>query len=142
MRHLSRPDNCQLLTVNCRRWRHGFALIEICLSMLFILALVVILLTASGTYITSRKSNLQTSAIKIASRETETLRNTEFTSLPVTGPISDPDLSKLPSGNASRTISDYDVDGKIKLVTIQVNWIENSVSREIKIDTLISENGL
>ena len=130
--------------VNCQLSKPGFALVEILLALIFILVIIAILFSASGTFTTSRSSNLQSIAAKIASREIETLRNTSFDSLPGSGSISDPDLSKLPSGTASRTILDYGspADPKIKQVTIQVNWTSNGAPRDIKMDTLISENGL
>lgn len=149
---LRRTVNCQLSTacppkpwrrrVNSRRWRRGFTLIEIALSLLFILALVTILLTASGTFRTTRKGNLQGIATKIASRQIESLRNTAFASLPVSGNFSDPDLSKLPNSSASQTLDDYEASTKIKLVKIQVNWTESGATQNIKLETLISENGL
>ena len=130
--------------------RSGFTLIEIALSLVFILAMIVILLTASGTFRTTRKGNLQGVATKIASRQVENLRNTAFASLPncpsPTGcsitSAEEPDLSKLPSGSATKTLDDYEASTKIKQVLIKVNWTENAAPQEIKIETLISENGL
>ncbi|OGD58942.1 hypothetical protein A3I57_02975 [Candidatus Beckwithbacteria bacterium RIFCSPLOWO2_02_FULL_47_23] len=130
--------------------RSGFTLIEIALSLVFILAMIVILLTASGTFRTTRKGNLQGVATKIASRQIENLRNTAFASLPncpsPTGcsitSAEEPDLSKLPSGSATKTLDDYEASTKIKQVLIKVNWTENAAPQEIKIETLISENGL
>jgi len=130
--------------------RSGFTLIEIALSLVFILAMIVILLTASGTFRTTRKGNLQGVATKIASRQIENLRNTAFASLPncpsPTGcsitSAEEPDLSKLPSGSATKTLDDYEASTKIKQVLIKVNWTENTAPQEIKIETLISENGL
>ena len=155
MPHASRTINKKRLTSNSKEfsqfsilnsqfYKRGFTLIEILLALIFILVIIAILFSASGTFTTSRSSNLQSIAAKIASREIETLRNTSFDSLPSSGPISDSDLSKLPSGTASRTILDYGspADPKIKQVSIQVNWTFNGAPREIKMDTLISENGL
>ena len=130
--------------------RSGFTLIEIALSLVFILAMIVILLTASGTFRTTRKGNLQGVATKIASRQIENLRNTAFASLPncpsPTGcsitSAEEPDLSKLTSGSATKTLDDYEASTKIKQVLIKVNWTENAAPQEIKIETLISENGL
>ena len=135
---------------NCQLSKPGFTLIEIALSLVFILAMIVILLTASGTFRTTRKGNLQGVATKIASRQIENLRNTAFASLPncpsPTGcsitSAEEPDLSKLPSGSATKTLDDYEASTKIKQVLIKVNWTENTAPQEIKIETLISENGL
>ena len=130
------------ITVNRRLWRQGFTLIEILLYLLLVLAMVTILFSASGTYITSRRSNLQSVAAKIASRDIETLRKSDFASLPGTGSFSDPDLSKLPSSTANRTITDYEGDSDIKKVEILIAWTEKGVAQQLKMDTLISKNGL
>ncbi|OGE04309.1 hypothetical protein A3I53_00960 [Candidatus Curtissbacteria bacterium RIFCSPLOWO2_02_FULL_40_13b] len=130
--------------------KRGFTLVEILLSIFLILAIVSILFATSGTFVSSRKSSLQGVATKIASREIENLRNTAFASLPncpsPTGcnitVAEEPDLSKLPSSSATKTIDDYESSNKIKLVTINVNWTENAATQNIKLETLISENGL
>lgn len=124
--------------------QNGFSYIEVVLSLFLVLAMLTILFTSSGTLWTRRKSNLQSIAAKIASREIESLRNTDFASLPSTGSLSDPDLAKLPTGAATRTVSNYGSppDPTIKLITINVTWTERDISQEISLDTLISENGL
>lgn len=122
--------------------KHGFTLIEILLLLVFILALVAILFSTSGTFAVSRSSNLQGIATKIASREVENLRKTDFAALPSTGSISDSDLSKLPQGSATRTVTDYQGNTKIKQVTIEVDWVDKGVPKNVKVETLIAENGL
>ena len=133
-----------------KQFNSGFALIEILLALILILVIIAILFSASGTFLTTRRSNLQTIAAKIASCEIEQLRNTAFASI-ATGTdvdISTPcnqDISKLPAPkSAKRTITDYGspADPDIKQVNIRVTWTENNASREIKMETLIAENGL
>lgn len=145
-KHLTRnilEKNRQLSVVNCQLCpKRGFTLIEIVLSLFLILAIVSILFSASGTYIHSRRSNLRAIATKIASKQIETLRNTNFASLPPSGSFFDPDLNQLPSGSAIRTVADYQSSTKIKQVTTQVSWIESNVSEQIVLETLISEHGL
>ncbi len=152
MPSLSRTNNKKLLNRNSQKKfpvpsfqfqvLGGFSLIEIVLTIFLVLALLSILFTASSTVIHSRNSSLQNTAAKIATREIENLRNTAYVSLPSSGSISDPDLQKLPSGSATRTISDYQSSTKIKQVTITVNWKEKEVPRQLVMETLISENGL
>jgi len=99
---------------------------------------------------TSRRSNLQSIAAKIASCEIEQLRNASFSSISIgtnidlTAPCNQ-DVSRLPTPkSAKRTVANYGspADPKIKQVTIQVNWTDSGVPKELKMDTLISENGL
>lgn len=121
--------------------RNGFSLIEVVLSLFVTLALITILLTATATLRTSRNSNLQVTATQIASRQIENLRNTAYGSLPTgTTPFSDANLTKLPNSTATQTFSDYGT--KIKQVTLQVSWQESGINKNIKIDTLIYENGI
>jgi len=120
----------------------GFSLIEIVLALFLVMALLSILFTSTGTYIHSRNSNLQSIAAKIASREIENLRNTDFGSLPGTSSFSDSDLTKLPSGTTNRTVSNYQSDVDIKQITVIIGWTEKGVAKQLVMDTLISRNGL
>ena len=137
------------LIVSCRRLRPGFSYVEILLSLSLILALVAILLTTSATYIHSRRTNLQTIATKMASCEIERLRKLAFASLPAngTGAIDascTANLSKLPAGTTTRLVADFGspANPKIKQITVAVNWTEKGNAQQIKLETLISENGL
>src|SRR3972149_10666271 len=138
----------QLLVVSCRRWRPGFSYVEILLSMFLILALIAILLTTSTVYIHSRRTNLQTMATKMASCEIERLRKLNFTSvstLPPSGTFDascTTDLSKLPAGTTLRLVADFGSNPKIKQITTAVSWTEKGLAQQIKLETLISENGL
>ena len=120
----------------------GFTLIEIVISLFIIIAIITILLTTSSVQLASRGSNLQGVAVKIASRQIETLRKTDFSLLPQSGPFADPDLAKLPQSSAQRTIGDYQSDEDIKVVTIQVTWVVGGAAKETKLETLIYKNGL
>ena len=149
MSRASRTVNCQLLTVNCLRLRPGFSYVEILLSMFLILALVAILLTTSTVYIHSRRTNLQTIATKMASCEIERLRKLAFTSLPPVGSDNidascTTDLPKLPAGTTLRLVAGYGspANPKIKQITVAVSWTEKGNAQQIKLETLISENGL
>jgi len=127
--------------------KQGFTLIETVLSLFVIVALVTIIFAVSGSYSTSRNSNLQGLAAKIASRESESVRQGGFAtlaSLPTT--FNDSDLAKLTGATTSQTAVDACSPPanpcKIKLVTVQVNWTQAATTKSTKIETLIYENGL
>ena len=130
--------------------KEGFSYVEILLSMFLILALIAILLTTSTVYIHSRRTNLQTMATKMASCEIERLRKLNFTSvelLPPSGAFDascTTDLSKLPAGTTLRLVANYGspANPKIKQITTAVSWTEKGLARQIRLETLISENGL
>lgn len=104
--------------------------------------LAAILLIASVSLTQRHASNLQGIAAKIASKEIEKLRNTDFATLPSSGSFTDPDLPKLPSGAAVRTIANYQSSTQIKQATITVTWQVNGANRQVFMDTLIYQNGI
>ena len=124
------------------KFTNGFSLVEVLIAVFIVLILTTILLTTATTLTQTHFSNLQTIASKIASSEIETLRETSFASLPSSGPISDPNLTKLPSGTETLAISNYQSDSTIKLITVTVNWQVNGSPRQLKMETLIHQNGI
>lgn len=133
-------DHSRKRSVNCQL--SGFTLVEILLSVFLILAIVSILFTAASTYVTSRGTNLAGVAAKIASRQIETLRKTAYDSLPASGSFTDPDLAKLPQGQADQTLSDYQSSTDIKQVLVEIFWTENAAQKQVKMETLIYRYGL
>lgn len=124
--------------------KKGFTLIEVVISILLILALVTILLVTTGTFNSTRNSNLQGVAAKIASKKVESLRKSGFANIPIGGPtsFSDSDLSKLPNATATQTVTYFTSTTKVKVVTINVDWTINGAPRNIKMETLVYEYGL
>lgn len=120
----------------------GFSLLEIVLSLFLILAIILMLLSASGTFASSRSSNLRGVAAKISSRQIETLRKMDFDSLPSSGSFADADLSKLPQSQATQTLATYQSSPDMKLLTITVNWTESTAAKSLSQNTLIYRNGL
>lgn len=121
--------------------KKGFTLIEVLLSSFFFIALITILLSSSGTLLNTRKTNLETVASKVASKQIENLRNMPYASV-TSGSIVDGDLSKLPQGAGTKTVTSYQSSADIKDVLITVTWVENHASKQLKMETLIYKNGL
>jgi type II secretory pathway pseudopilin PulG len=132
----------------CPTLKPAFTLVEILLFVVIVLVLITILLTTSGNVFRTRSVYLESVATTIASCEIEGLRKTAFASLPGSGSITSPDpcaqdLSKLPSGSsATRTVSNFNADADNKDIIISVNWTENGVTHNVKLDTLISKYGI
>lgn len=120
----------------------GFTLVEVLLTLVFSTTLAILLLTAASTLIQTHRSNLQTIAARIATKEIETLRNTSFASLPSSGSISDSDLAKLPSGTGTRTMANYQSSADIKQATVSVYWVQNGLSQSLNLSTLIYRFGI
>ncbi len=125
------------------KFKEGFTLIEILVALFVVVILGILLLTTSGTITQRHSSNLQSIAAKVASKEIERLRDIGYSQLPTSDPITgDPDLAKLPSANAQRTITNYLDAPEIKLVSITVSWQLNGANRQVLMETLIYQYGL
>ena len=126
----------------------GFSLVEIVISLTLIVGIMFTLFSSIGALTARRGSDLQTIATKIASRQMETLRNTEYASLPNCPSgcsFADSDLSKLPQSpapSATQTLTSYQSSPDIKLATVQVNWYVNGAQKSLKIETLIYTYGI
>ena len=128
----------------------GFSLIEMLLSVLVILALISILFAAAGTFKHTLRSNNQTLATKIATRQIETLKKNGFDALPSLGSsfVSDSDLAKLPSGQEQQIVSVYpsncapSCSNDIRQIKITVSWTEQGGTRNLILETVMSKNGL
>lgn len=140
--------------ININRKSTGFSLIEILLSLFFIIAIVTILFSTTGSLFTRRQSDLQSIAAKTSTKEIEYLRGLSFTDFKnKAGTINCTDCSSeglssnefedLRNGSMDRTISDYGGDQKIYQVDVTINWVnDNGAAKDLKMNTLISENGL
>lgn len=124
------------------RLKRGISLVDILLSVFLFLIIITIILSAAATYATSKNSNIAGQATRIATNEIETLRSQDFDSLPSSGPFVDPNLSNLPQGSDSLTVSNYQSSPDIKLITVQVSWVQSTSAKSIFLNTLIYRNGL
>lgn len=128
--------------------KQGFTIVEVALSTFLILALLSILFATAGVYKLSRRSNLDTIAAKIASRDIENIRKSPFMELPSVGSLDDPDLAKLPASTSARSYSTYppgcspSCSEDIVLATVSINWTDQGLAKNIKLETVISKNGL
>ena len=136
--------------INARRSYYkflpGLNLVEVLLYILVVLGLFTVLLSSAGTLSKSFSSNLETTATIMDSCEIERLRKLDFASLPSSGALGLPcsqDLSKFPAPNsATRTVSDYQNNPDIKQVVVTVTWTENGITKDAKVETLITKYGL
>src|SRR3989344_7907041 len=143
---LNRKQYNNIAIQQFNNFKNAYSLVEIVIALFLLGALVTILLTVSGTLFTTRSSRLQQIATKIATKDIEYLRNLSFASLPSTGPcnqpiLTDADLTKLPSGDCQRTVTNYLGSSQIKFVTVTVTWQEK-IQKRILLDTLVYKYGL
>ncbi|MDZ4243602.1 MAG: hypothetical protein U1C57_00675, partial [Candidatus Doudnabacteria bacterium] len=63
-------------------------------------------------------------------------------SLPANSTFPDPGLANLSNPSADFTIEDYAGSSQIKTATVTVQWQEESHTREVVLETLMSDHGL
>lgn len=120
----------------------GFSLIEIILAFFLIGVAITIFFSTIGSFLWTKGGKDQQLATRIAIKKMEEIRNTPFSSLPSSGPFSDPDLSKLPSGSGNLTVTDWNGNSGIKAVTVKVSWQQAQGTKEVRLDTLITKGGI
>lgn len=121
----------------------GLSMIEILLGLGIMTVTIVIYTGSLATVRMVRDSRDQVQAYRIASRQLEILRSTDFAALPASGTIVDSNLNNLPSGSGSYTVGDYpgSVAGRLKQAQVTVTWVDNGVNKQVQISTLITETG-
>ncbi|MFI5205544.1 MAG: hypothetical protein ACHQVK_01250, partial [Candidatus Paceibacterales bacterium] len=87
-----------MLPANNLHPKNAFSLVDVLLGVFLFLIIITIVLSATATYTTSRNSNISGQAAAIATNEIESLRSTNFDSLPQSGSFTDSNLSNLPQG--------------------------------------------
>lgn len=125
-----------------RKTKKGYTMIEVIIALAIVLVVVLVFGVAVSTIPLTKTARNQNVAYHIAAKKIETLRNTDFASLPASGSFSDSGLSQLPSSTASLVVSNYQSSTIIKQVTVNVSWVEDTKSRSVILDTLIAEKGL
>jgi type II secretory pathway pseudopilin PulG len=120
----------------------GFTLIEIIISLALIMVTLVLFGAAMMNLPLIKHSRGQNIAYHAAAAEIELLRNTNFASLPVSGPFTNSGLANLENASGSLAISNYEGNAMIKKIIVTVTWYEESAAKTITLETLISNNGL
>ena len=119
----------------------GFSLIEVIIALAIILSTVLIYAGSLATVRLVRDVRDQIQAYRIAARQMEVLRSTDFAALPGSGSFNDPDFSKLPSGSGTLSITSYNGSAHFKQVGVTVNWSDDGLSRQVQLNTLMGETG-
>jgi type II secretory pathway pseudopilin PulG len=117
----------------------GFTLLEGLVAAGLLAAVILVFLSIWVMVIAGEKSQRLILAHHIASKKIDVLRQTDFTSLPGSGPFSDPDLNQLPGGAAQLSISDYLETPDMKQVRVTISWLESNATRTYDLYTVIAK---
>jgi hypothetical protein len=117
----------------------GFTLLEGLIAAGLLAAVVLVFLSIWIMVIAGERSQHLVIAHHIASKKIDILRQTDFISLPGSGPFSDPDLNQLPGGTAELSISDYLGTPDMKQVRVTISWLESNATRTYDLYTVIAK---
>lgn len=152
---ISRSELDSRLRGNDAKWddggQGGISLIEVLLIVSMIGFLVLVVSNLPGAMNLISRSNHQSIAREIATKQIEDKRALSFANLALTGPDGvsyiDSRLSLLPSGAGKVIIVDCDPtictqSENAKQVTVEVTWKEFGNDTKVTLHTLIAEGGL
>src|SRR5438874_2431639 len=88
-------------------FQSGMSLMEVIVTMFLLSVLLAFYIAALNTVTITKKLTYEDLAYHAANKQMEILRNTAFASLPTSGTITDSQLTRIPSGSGSFTISNY-----------------------------------
>ena len=120
----------------------GFTIIETAIALLLVIVTITIFGVALSSLPLTRTARNQNIAYHIAAKKIEEFRNTQFASLPPNSSFADPGLANLNNASANFTLEDYGGSSQIKIATVRVQWQEESRTRDVVLETLISDRGL
>ena len=124
-----------------RNLQAGVSLIEIIISIFIVLVIFDLCLMEVTTLNIGRKQRYEDVAYHVANKQMESLRATNFASLPGSGTLSDPMLGQIPSGSGSFSVSDYPGYSGMKELVVTVNWNDDS-NKSVVIKTLAGNGGI
>ena len=118
----------------------GFSLIEVLVTIVVMLAGIAAYAASVYSIAVIKDAREQALATHIAENEIENLRQSGYSNLPGSGSFADSQLSSLPSGSGSLTVSAF--DAKTKQVDVSVSWTEPNIgARSVSLTTLVTQTG-
>ena len=115
---------------------------EIVVTIFLISVTLALFYSTANSIILNRYGRYKEIALRIADKQVQTLRTTEFGFLPTSGSFTDPMMTSLPSGQGSMTITE--VNPSLKEVTVEVSWRgpDGTQTQEVSLHTYITYGGL
>lgn len=122
---------------NVLNLKSGFTILEV-LLILFILSVgFIFYFSAVQTTLLLGITDHKTIAHQVALKKIESLKALSPQNWPQNGAFSDSLLSLLPQAQATLNISNYDSQGKLKKIAINISWNERGAPRQYNLETLI-----
>lgn len=118
----------------------GFSTIEVVFSIFLVAVTLVVYAASLNLSPLIRTERNQNTAYHVAVKQLEMLRNTDYSSLPASGAVVDPDLAMLPAGQVDLSFV-QEAPGLMR-ANVTVSWTESGTLRSVRLDTYIYENGI
>ena len=122
----------------------GFTLLEVVISIVLLGLVFLMYQTMLDTVRFTDRARFDDIGLSIATEQMEIYRATDFNLLPDTPvDVVDSDLSQLPEGQGTVTITDYgSVDSGIKHILVEIEWDDKGANRIVSLDSLLTDGGV
>ncbi len=118
----------------------GISIVEIIIAVALLLVIALLYQGTANNLTLTRESDNEELALRIAQNKIDALRQGGYAALPSTGSFSSADLSQLPSGSGSLTVTDF--SATVKQVVVTVQWKSpRSGNQTVTLTTAIANNG-
>jgi prepilin-type N-terminal cleavage/methylation domain-containing protein len=117
----------------------GFTLVEVLIALFVVAMLITVVQSMIAGIPAARLARDQSTALKVANNEIESIRAGGYSAVPATGSFSDSLLSSIPSGAGTVTTSDF--NAKTKQVVVNVSWQEAGKTQSLSLSTLVTQTG-
>lgn len=115
----------------------GFSLLEVMLVLFIISVGFIFYLSLSQIAVLIGNVDHKTIAHQVASKKIESIKALTPQDWPQNGAFPDSLLNSLPQGQANLMISNFDPQGKLKKIQINVLWNERGAQKQYTLETLI-----
>lgn len=122
------------------RYQRGFSLIEVILTIGIVGTILVVFQAVLTSSALVRTTTFEGVALKIAESKLNVLRHGGYAALPPSGSLTDTNLSLLPEGAETVTVSSFNTG--TKQVTVSVSWSDpRAGARTVSMTTLVATLG-
>jgi prepilin-type N-terminal cleavage/methylation domain-containing protein len=119
----------------------GFSVLEVLVTIFIIGLILVLYQQALGKVRLIGYADDQETALRVANNKIEELRAGGYSALPASGSFSDSQMNTLPNSSAAMAVTNYNVDTKQVVVTIQWRQTVSAPIRNVSLTTLITKTG-
>lgn len=122
--------------------QNGFGILEVVITLFIIGVTLLLFAVVSNSVVLNKYNRYKEIALRIAEHELQELRTTPYANLPASGSITNTQLSSLPQGSGTMTITEEE-DG-LSQATITITWRNPSATadQQLTLSTYIWQGGL